>query len=224
MPYLLLDDGFMENQKVQGLTDRAFRLHMAALVYCARNLTDGAISELTLLNSAANAKLDRPMRQVNRLVECGLWEVNGNGWKIHDYLEYNPSRAELSRKRQLDRDRKRRQRTKGHAGSHASGHAGSHAHQDPTKGVSIETPPGASPTGTGGKSTIAPGATGTRSTAPPPKETTPEPDVEVAPPPPELLQMFGIAKPNVLPAEPEPDAQDAEAIAYYASLEPGFTE
>ena len=31
------------------------------------------------------------------LVAAGLWEVNGRGWLIHDWLKYNPSRAQAKR-------------------------------------------------------------------------------------------------------------------------------
>ncbi len=44
MPWLKIDDGFAEHRKIVGLNDRAFRLHVVALVYCARNLTDGHLT------------------------------------------------------------------------------------------------------------------------------------------------------------------------------------
>lgn len=45
---------------------------------------------------------------VNRLVEVGLFDVVPGGYCIHDYLDYNPSRAEVFRKRKADLARKRK--------------------------------------------------------------------------------------------------------------------
>lgn len=134
MPYLLIDDGFTDNPKITGLSDKAFRLHMSALVYCARNLTDGAISEIALGLLGANSQIARPKRLVSQLENAGLWVRNGHGWNIHDYLDYNPSRAELQEKRQLARDRKRKQRNKSQGTSRVTSRdlsRGSHATQDP---------------------------------------------------------------------------------------------
>jgi hypothetical protein len=36
MPYLNLDDGFPEHEKVDALSDGAYRLWTSALAYCAR--------------------------------------------------------------------------------------------------------------------------------------------------------------------------------------------
>ena len=43
MAWLRIDDGFVEHPKVYDLSDRSFRLHVAAHCYSARNLTDGVL-------------------------------------------------------------------------------------------------------------------------------------------------------------------------------------
>jgi len=43
MPYLNTDDGFPDHEKIDVLSDGAFRLHVAGMHYCARKLTDGTI-------------------------------------------------------------------------------------------------------------------------------------------------------------------------------------
>lgn len=221
MPYLLIDDGFSENQKITTLSDKAFRLHVHALVYCARNLTDGLISELALRLLTPNSTISRPIRVVKDLVKAGLWDETEGGWQIHDYLHYNPSRLQMEEKRARARERKRKHLAKGNAVKNGVPNGVTHAVQDPPKGVSKETPRGTSPTGSTGKTKLARGATGTRSTAPPPKQTTPQPDIETAPPPPELLEMFRMTPPRTtLPAEPDIDEQDKALIDYYAGLEP----
>ncbi len=118
--YLLLEGEFAENKKIQALSDKAFRLHVAALCLTARNLKDGAISEIDLRILGANVDLERPKRVVNALVTAGLWETNGHGWKIHDYLEHNPSRADILRKRALTRRRNLKWKAKKDASPDAS--------------------------------------------------------------------------------------------------------
>lgn len=87
MTWVKLDDSFPEHKKIVELSDRAFRIHVAAICYSARNLTDGHIppSVVRTLTFAKKTPL-------NELVKAGLWRENGSGgYLIHDYLEYNPS-------------------------------------------------------------------------------------------------------------------------------------
>lgn len=151
MSYVLLDEGFSENPKITSLTDKAYRLHVTALNYCGRNLTNGAISELALKKTGAISKIARPKTVVKQLVSAGLWHPNGDGWTIHDYLEYNPSRAEIEKKRRLARDRRRRYNQKGmrprNASRDASGDAEEVTYQVTSKEVTLVTtdPEGSSP-------------------------------------------------------------------------------
>jgi hypothetical protein len=218
MPYLLIDDGMAENPKVIGLSDKAFRLWITALVYCARNLTDGAISELAIRSLAPNCQIDRPLSVVKQIVEAGLFDETDAGWLVHDFLEYNPSRAEMDRKRAKTRERKRRYDQSRNANRNAVTNMGGNGVKDPPQGGSKDPPRGSSPAGPHGKTNIAAGAVGTRSASKPQRERTPDPEINAAPPPPELLEMFGITKPNILP-EPDVDEQDQVLIDYYATLE-----
>ena len=94
MTWAKLDDLFPENEKVSGLNDGAFRLHIHALCYAARNLTDGRISY------NARRGLGGTISQISALRDAGLWEAHEGGWVIHDYLEYNPSREQVMAQRQ----------------------------------------------------------------------------------------------------------------------------
>lgn len=101
MTWVRLDDGFTEHSKIHGLSDRAFRLHVTALCYCGRNLTDGHITAraLKVLLAACSAT----KRHVLELVGTKVWEVEDDGHQIHDFNDLNPTAAEVrekSRKRQ----------------------------------------------------------------------------------------------------------------------------
>ena len=88
MTWVRIDDAFPEHPKVLSLGDdyeRGVALHVRGLCYCARNLTDGHVP-------ARMFREDAEIR--SRLVEVGMWHEVEGGFVIHDYLDYNPSKAE----------------------------------------------------------------------------------------------------------------------------------
>lgn len=96
MPYLNLDDNFADHPKVDRLSDAAFRLHISGMLYAAKHLTDGAIPA------------DRPPRLKPRykastlaeLVKGSLWLPTDDGFEIHDYLDWNKSREQITTERE----------------------------------------------------------------------------------------------------------------------------
>lgn len=103
MSFVAVDDGFPDHPKVAGLSDRAFRVHVSALCYCARYRTEGLIPVST--RSATLRATDRAVRE---LLEAGVWEEReGQTW-IHDYSDFNGSRIQ----REQARERKRAQRAR----------------------------------------------------------------------------------------------------------------
>lgn len=132
MSWVKLDDGFTDNEKVEAVSDKAFRLHVAALCYCARLLTDGKIPA------------DRPARLlpkvtgrvVDELVRAGLWLTRSDGWEVKDYLLYNPSKAKVLEEREATAERKRRWQQKNgvrNASRDAVPNGRSNAPPDPTR-------------------------------------------------------------------------------------------
>ncbi len=94
MSWVRLDDGLSDNPKLVGLSDRAFRVYINGLCYCARNLTDG------LVPVGATRSLGATPRHVAELVAAGRWEQHENGWMVHDYLKYNPTREQAEQRQQ----------------------------------------------------------------------------------------------------------------------------
>jgi hypothetical protein len=41
------------------------------------------------------------------LVAAGIWETADDGYLIHDYLHYQPSKADVQERRTADRERKK---------------------------------------------------------------------------------------------------------------------
>jgi len=54
----------------------------------------------------------RLTRHVGALVDAGLWEPVRGGWRIHDFLDYNPSHAKLVADRERARVRQEEWREK----------------------------------------------------------------------------------------------------------------
>ncbi len=109
MPWVKLDDRFPSHRKIALLSDRAFRLHVSAICWCSQNLTDGRISdrELTLVAHVRGLKAT-----AKQLEEAGLWDRTEDGWVIHDFLEYNPSREQALAERKKNAARQERFRQK----------------------------------------------------------------------------------------------------------------
>lgn len=103
MTWTRVDDGFPEHPKVEPLSDRAFRLHVTALCYCSRNLTDGLLIESAV--RAMLAALKSTKKPVEELVSRDLWSRCDEGFHIHDYLEWNLSSMEVKNKRAEARTR-----------------------------------------------------------------------------------------------------------------------
>lgn len=104
MTWVKLDDGFAQHPKVAGLSDRAFRGHVKALLYCGRYETDGRIPKSSLPELGVRSK------EVAGLEGSGLWRPENGSFWIHDFLHYNPSSASLRARREEAAQRMRKVR------------------------------------------------------------------------------------------------------------------
>ena len=113
MSWARLDDRFHGNPKVLRVWNTqpaAVGLYVMGITYCAQHETDGRVHEwfiasLTPLKRARNTL-------VKALVDARLWVPAEDGWDLPDYLDFNPSHADLDAKRERERERGRRARTR----------------------------------------------------------------------------------------------------------------
>ena len=108
MPWARIDDHLHAHPKIVAawqIDPASVGLELLALSHSAAYLTDGAIDQRFVRSWFKSAA--RRRRAVNALVETGLWVPNGDGWVIHDYLDYNEPR-ELLLERRRAREAKRR--------------------------------------------------------------------------------------------------------------------
>lgn len=93
MAWVRLEGGFPEHRKILGLSDAAFRLHILAICYAARMLSDGTVPRIWLTGGKGRTV----PKAVDQLVSAGVWESRDDGdYLIHDYLEYQPSRVRVT--------------------------------------------------------------------------------------------------------------------------------
>ena len=131
MPWVRYDDQYPIHRKVAGLSDTAFRLHTAAIFWCARNGTDGFVPEEDLDQVCAQVRA--PARFASECVKRGTWHPaahactsencpeprDAQGWVIHDYLEYQPTKDEAESARKKHQEEKS---TGGKLGNHRRWH------------------------------------------------------------------------------------------------------
>lgn len=107
MAWLKKDDRFPEHKKIRRLTDGAYRMHDTALHACAKDETDGFVTEADIIEMEHGKRL---RKHVPALVLADLWHVVEGGWEIHDYLHYNPSHEQKEADREAARERQARWR------------------------------------------------------------------------------------------------------------------
>ena len=104
MSWVKVSDGLSTTPKILAAGQAAAWLYVAGLCYAAQHLTDGEIPNSSLAGLGQYTRA-RARKLSDRLVEVGLWEKNGTGYTIHDYLAYNPSRSSVEEKREAARER-----------------------------------------------------------------------------------------------------------------------
>lgn len=167
MPWLKLDDAIDGHEKVAPLGPLGFALHIKALLYAARNLTDGfvpAAKARTLVDlSGVKVAGDDPDGRgslepggarygtpdvgelIAVLVDAGLWEIDRErrGYVLHDFLDFNPPAAEVKAEREKAAARMRELRARRRSERSSAERS---PEQDPNNGRSSATPePGPDP-------------------------------------------------------------------------------
>lgn len=106
MPHAEFDDNFAEHPSNWALSDKAFRLHAAGILYANRYLTDGFIDADQV--SRLIPRYSR--RALDELLDRHKWVPCRGGCRIRDYLDHNPSADEVRARREQARKRKARSR------------------------------------------------------------------------------------------------------------------
>jgi len=97
MAWVRIHDGAMTHPKIIGLSDKAFRLWIWGLSYSQQHLTNGLIPVVAIPARVVRATKD--------LVVAQLWDHGANCYQVHDYLDWNDSKADVVKKRTEAKDR-----------------------------------------------------------------------------------------------------------------------
>lgn len=100
---------WLTDPSIDALSDRIWRVHTSALMWSAEQGTDGLIPRRTLrLLHPEGASVS----DADALVSAGLWSAEEDAYQVLDWDRTQSLAADVERKRELDRERKRRQRAK----------------------------------------------------------------------------------------------------------------
>ena len=104
MTWAKLDDRFHSHPKIVSAGIAATGVYAMGLSYAACHDTDG------LLPREWVKSIRGGRRHVERLLELDLWREVKDGYSIPDYLDFNPSKAEVEERRAKDARRKKSER------------------------------------------------------------------------------------------------------------------
>jgi DnaD/phage-associated family protein len=102
MAWAKIDDRFFSHPKVRNAGAMPTLLYLASLTYSNEHLTEGFISDnvLPLIAVLAFQDVANVWQNASTLLDVSLWEKVEGGYKIHDYHEYNATKAEVQATRQ----------------------------------------------------------------------------------------------------------------------------
>ncbi len=111
MSWVKIDDAILDNHKVAKIGPAAFGLYVAGMAYAARNLTDGYVPSEKVERLLNWDDGDDAVAALKELQRAHLWRSENGGFRIHDYLDYNPSRERVLADREAAKKRMQRVRS-----------------------------------------------------------------------------------------------------------------
>jgi hypothetical protein len=103
--YSQLDDHFDIHPKYEDFDLEHYGLQACAITHCNRHLTDGRIS-LAAVRKLGKAGPAKALRVASHLVAAGIWRAIDTGFEVVGFLDHNPSRAQVEKRRSETKARK----------------------------------------------------------------------------------------------------------------------
>ena len=153
MTWVKLDDRYATHRKLLRAGPVAMALDVAGMCYSAGHGTDGFIPAEALVAAAPFLALPKARAAAAQLVAVGRWQTVEGGWRIHDFLDYNPSAAKREKDLEAGRARARASRDRRAANvQRSNGEPPAHVRRD-----SSEASPGVRVTPSPSPSTVVTG-------------------------------------------------------------------
>lgn len=107
MTWLKLSDDYTD--RMEFVSDAAFRLHTEALVAVMKRETGPWLSQSRLMRSTTVRDADRAIVE---LLECGFWRERDGGYELIEHMEHQPEPEVLAVRRSNNAKRQRTHRLK----------------------------------------------------------------------------------------------------------------
>jgi hypothetical protein len=108
MTYITVGQSHTDDERWIEAGADAFAVHIAALVYCDRQLTDGRISTAMAQRVSLAVSPARAKAAITTLVKLGFWTLDGDNYLIEDYESYAFPAEQIKRTRERWANDKRR--------------------------------------------------------------------------------------------------------------------
>jgi len=99
MTWVRIDEHFDEHPKIESVGPLATAVYIAGLCYSNRQLTNGFIPRRKALRLVDVSDYSDPETEIKKLCATGLWVVEADGYRIHDYHDYQPSKQQVIEQR-----------------------------------------------------------------------------------------------------------------------------
>lgn len=103
MPWFKVDDTLAWHEKTVQAGNAAMGLWVRAGSWSSQQLTEGFIPDQVAMSLGTRT-------EASRLVSARLWERVAGGYQFHEFLDRNPSRAQVEAERDAAKERQRRAR------------------------------------------------------------------------------------------------------------------
>lgn len=110
-PFIRVAEDMPDHPKIEGLSDRAFRVLVETWCWCSRQRTDGLVRAPTWSKRGMTPRIRK------ELLAAGLLREVDDGIEVHDFLDWQRSAAEIA-------DAIEQKRTAGGLGNHVRWHVG----------------------------------------------------------------------------------------------------
>lgn len=107
MTYARFDDRFWMHRKVLKVGPNAAWMWAASIGYCNANLTDGFVPR-AMLPTLSMVSMARALRLAAKLVDARMWETAEGGWRVHDFVDWNQTAAEVMAAREALSEKRRK--------------------------------------------------------------------------------------------------------------------
>jgi hypothetical protein len=105
MAFVRFVPGFTRNPKRIKSGPISSWLWTCSVDYCVEHLTDGFIDDAVVPSLCAGITGSALHRAVNNLVFVGSWERVDGGYRVHDLMQFNPTKDEVEADRAASKRR-----------------------------------------------------------------------------------------------------------------------